>query len=197
MITQHWAPLGCDARSVAAGVPTDQCWRAPRRVSSSFPPRIQPGPPAWPTRLAGPGPADAGVAFVHGANEAKEGGPRRRRGGAPRAGSPLPFPHYIPPGRPLGRGRPAWPTRLADPKSGCERHEGEHVAVLGRNQGHHGQVQGHVRRRWEPEAVDARADAHEVGFVRPMSCPPSRTAIAAPFFVLRARKATHAIITNI
>merc|ERR1712091_198419 len=72
---------------------------------------------------------------------------------------------------------------LADPMGGCERHEGEHVVVLGRDQGHHGQVEGHVRRRWEPEAVDARADAHEVGFVRPMSCPPSRIAIAAPFFV--------------
>ena len=63
--------------------------------------------------------------------------------------------------------------------------------------GHHGRVEGHVRRRWDPESVDARADAHEVGFVRPMSCPPSRTAIAAPFFVLRARKATGAIITII
>ena len=63
--------------------------------------------------------------------------------------------------------------------------------------GHHGRVEGHVRRRWEPEAVDARADAHEVGFVRPMSCPPSRTAIAAPFFVFRTRKATSAIITII
>merc|ERR1719247_3992494 len=55
-------------------------WCAPRRVSSSFPPRIQPGPPAWPTpwpwptRLADPL-ADAGVAFVHGAKEAMEGGP--------------------------------------------------------------------------------------------------------------------------
>ena len=168
---------------MAAGVTTDQCWRAPRRVSSSFPPRIQPGPPAWPTRLAGPGPADAGVALVHGANEAKEGGPRRRCGGALRSGSPLAFPHESslahPPGRPPGRGRPSWPTpladagvafvhgakeamegghltaawwraprrvsssftplhpawptpwptRLADPKSGCERHEGEHVVV--------------------------------------------------------------------
>ena len=41
--------------------------------------------------------------------------------------------------------------------------------VLGRDQGYHGQVEGHVRRRWEPEAVDARADAREVGLVRPMS----------------------------
>ena len=63
--------------------------------------------------------------------------------------------------------------------------------------GHHGRVEGHVRRRWDPEAVDARADAHEVGFVRPMSCPPSRTAIAAPFFVFRTRKVTRAIITII
>ena len=55
----------------------------------------------------------------------------------------------------------------------------------------------HVRRRCEPESVDARADAREVGSVRPMSCPPSRTAIAAPFFVFRARKATRAIITII
>ena len=68
---------------------------------------------------------------------------------------------------------------------------------LGGGRGHHGRVEGHVRRRWEPEAVDARADAHEVGFVRPMSCPPSRTAIAAPFFVFRTRKATRAIITII
>ena len=30
-----------------------------------------------------------------------------------------------------------------------------------------------------------------------MSCPPSRTAIAAPFFVFSARKATRAIITII
>ena len=237
---------------MAAGVTTDQCWRAPRRVSSSFPPRIQPGPPAWPPRLAGPGQADAGVAFVHGANEAKEGEPRRRGGGAPRAGSPLPFPHESSQAHP--RGPPAWPTRLADagvadagvafvhgakeameggplavawwhaplrvsssfsplhpawptpwpwptrladPKSGCERHEGEHVVVLGRGRGHNKRVKGPVRRRWEPESVDAREDAHEVGFVRPRSCPPSRTAIAAPFFVLSARKATHAIITII
>ena len=68
---------------------------------------------------------------------------------------------------------------------------------LSGGRGHHGRVEGHVRRRWDPEAVDARADAHEVGFVRPMSCPPSRTAIAAPFFVFRARKATRAIITII
>ena len=68
---------------------------------------------------------------------------------------------------------------------------------LGGGLDHHGRVEGHVRRRWDPEAVDARADAHEVGLVRPLSCPPSRTAIAAPFFVLRARKATSAIITII
>merc|ERR1719181_475215 len=153
---------------MAVGVTTDQCWRAPRRVSSSFPPRIQPGPPAWPTRLAGPGPADAGVAFVHGAKEAMEEGPltaawwrasRRVSSSFPPLHPPWPTPW-------------PWPTRLADPKSGCERHEGEHVVVLGRDQGHHVQVEGHVRRRWEPEAVDARADAHEVGFVRPTSCPP-------------------------
>ena len=102
---------------MAAGVTTDQCWRAPRRVSSSFPPRIQPGPPAWPPRLAGPSPADAGVAFVHGANEAKEGEPRRRGGGALRSGSPLPFPHESsqgPPDWPTPWPTP-WPTRLADP----------------------------------------------------------------------------------
>ena len=29
---------------------------------------------------------------------------------------------------------------------------------------HHVRVEGPVRRRWDPEAVDARADAHEVGF---------------------------------
>ena len=38
--------------------------------------------------------------------------------------------------------------------------------------GHHVRGEGHVRRRWEPEAVDARADARQVGFVRPISCPP-------------------------
>ena len=74
----------------------------------------------------------------------------------------IPFPHYIPPGRPLGRGRPAWPTRLADPKSGCERHEGEHVAVLGRGRGHNGRVEGHVRRRLDVKAVDARTDGREL-----------------------------------
>ena len=68
---------------------------------------------------------------------------------------------------------------------------------LGGGLDHHGQVEGLVRRRWDPESVDARADVREVGFVRPMSCPPSRTAIAAPFFVFRARKATSAIITII
>ena len=62
---------------------------------------------------------------------------------------------------------------------------------------HHVRVEGPVRRRWDPEAVDARADAHEVGFVRPMSCPPSRTAIAAPFFVFRTRKATSALLSII
>ena len=66
---------------------------------------------------------------------------------------------------------------------------------LGGGRGHHGRVEGPPSRRWEPESVDARADAHEVGFVRPMSCPPSRTAIAAPFFVFKTRKATGAIIT--
>merc|ERR1719247_2418964 len=77
---------------------------------------LSPTNPAWPPRvadpLAGPGPADAGMAFVHGANEAKEGGPRRRRGGAPRAGSPLPFPHES--SQAQLRGPPAWPTRVAD-----------------------------------------------------------------------------------
>ena len=68
---------------------------------------------------------------------------------------------------------------------------------LGGGRSHHGRGEGHVRRRWDPESVDARADAHEVGFVRPRSCPPSRTAIAAPFFVFRTRKATRAIITII
>ena len=68
---------------------------------------------------------------------------------------------------------------------------------LGGGRDHHERVEVHVRRRWDPEAVDARADAHEVGFVRPMSCPPSRTAIAAPFFVFRTRKVTRAIITII
>ena len=68
---------------------------------------------------------------------------------------------------------------------------------LGGGRGHHGRVEGPPSRRCEPESVDARADAHEVGFVRPMSCPPSRTAIAAPFFVFRTRKATGAIITII
>ena len=63
--------------------------------------------------------------------------------------------------------------------------------------GHHGRVEGLPRRRLDVVAVDARTDAHEVGFVRPMSCPPSRTTIAAPFFVFRARKATRAIITII
>ena len=47
-------------------------------------------------------------------------------------------------------------------KSECGRHEGEHVAVLGRGRGHNGRVEGHVRRRLDVKAVDARTDAREL-----------------------------------
>ena len=57
------------------------------------------------------------------------------------------------------RGRPRVGERQ---KSECGRHEREHVAVLGRGRGHHGRVEGHVRRRWAPACVDARADAREL-----------------------------------
>ena len=60
---------------------------------------------------------------------------------------------------------------------------------------HHVRVEGPVRRRLDVEAVDARTDAHEVGFVRPMSCPPSRTAIAAPSFLYRGSRGRRALIS--
>ena len=57
------------------------------------------------------------------------------------------------------RGRPRVGERQ---KSECGRHEREHVAVLGRGRGHNGRVEGHVRRRLDVKAVDARTDAREL-----------------------------------
>ena len=61
-----------------------------------------------------------------------------------------------------GEPRATGPRVVERQKSECGRHEGEHVAVLGRGRGHNGRVEGHVRRRWEPEAVDARTDGREL-----------------------------------
>ena len=80
-------------------------------------------------------------------------------------------------------------------KSECGRHEGEHVAVLGRGRGHNGRVEGHVRRRLDVKAVDARTDARELTRSPAVVPPPSRTALATSFLVFRARKATRAIIS--
>ena len=90
------------------------------------------------------------------------------------------------------RGRPRVGERQ---KSECGRHEREHVAVLGRGRGHNGRVEGHVRRRWAPACVDARADARQLDPLARCPAPPSRTAIAAPSFMYRGSRGRRALIS--